>query len=252
MDFLRTSIYIVFVSFLACLCACSRHTKVEAPDNSAAILALLVEDSVNVYDSHLDTVIDHGCTKLKIKSIGGYSKVFSDKNPLHIAAARSLGIKPIESESELWDLKRPIVKIESCKEYYLDDLTHSFPYLVPEAAQLLKDIGRTFNDSLKARGGGSYRIKVTSVLRTHSTVKRLRRVNRNASGESAHSFGTTIDISYSKFVCDSICEPKRTFEDLKNLLVEVLYDFHSKGRCYIKYERKQSCFHITVRPTDNS
>ena len=29
---------------------------------------------------------------------------------------------------------------------------------------------------------------------------------------------------------------------------QVLKDFHDQGnRCYIKYEKKQNCFHITVR-----
>ena len=118
---------------------------------------------------------------------------------------------------------------------------------MPEAADLLKEIGRRFNDSLQARGGGDYRIKVTSVMRTAATVKRLRRVNRNATEASAHQYATTFDISYSRFICDSI-NVNRTFEDLKNLLGEIIYDLREEGRCYIKFERRQSCFHITARP----
>jgi hypothetical protein len=30
-------------------------------------------------------------------------------------------------------------------------------------------------------------------------------------------------------------------------LAEVLNDMRKQGRCYIKYEVKQSCFHITTR-----
>lgn len=121
------------------------------------------------------------------------------------------------------------------------------PYLVPEAAALLRDVGRGFNDSLAARGGGAYRVKVTSVLRTPVTVKKLRRRNVNAVATSAHLYGTTFDISYAKFICDSDTLP-RTQEDLKNLLAEVLADLRNRNRCYVKYERKQACFHITVRP----
>ena len=130
----------------------------------------------------------------------------------------------------------------------MDSLTHSYPYLVPEAAELLADIGRAFRDSLDARGGGDYRIKVTSMLRTPATVRSLRRVNRNATEESTHQYGTTFDISYSKFICDNPAATRRTFEDLKNLLGEILYDLRASGRCYVKYEYRQSCFHITVRP----
>ena len=90
-------------------------------------------------------------------------------------------------------------------------------------------------------------MKVTSLLRTPATVSRLRRVNRNATAESTHTFGTTFDISYSRFICDSDTLG-RTFEDLKNLLGEVLLDFKNQGRCYVKMERRQACFHITARP----
>ena len=139
-----------------------------------------------------------------------------------------------------------MVKIASCREYYVDELTHSYPYLVPEAADLLKEIGARFNDSLSARGGGSYRLKITSVLRTPATVNKLRRVNRNATDSSAHQFATTFDISYAKFICDSLTV-NRTQEDLKNLLGEVLLAVRGEGKCYVKYERKQGCFHITAR-----
>ena len=64
---------------------------------------------------------------------------------------------------------------------------------------------------------------VTSLLRTPYTVKRLRRVNRNATDSSTHQFATTFDISYRRFHC---LDSTRTVneEDLKNLLGEVLLD----------------------------
>ena len=30
-------------------------------------------------------------------------------------------------------------------------------------------------------------------------------------------------------------------------MAEILNDLRNHGRCYVKFERKQSCFHITVR-----
>ena len=153
----------------------------------------------------------------------------------------------METLADAWHATRPLLPVRSCAEYYIDELKHSYPYLVPEAAALLHDIGAAFNDSLAARGGGAYRMKVTSLLRTPATVSRLRRVNRNATAESTHTFGTTFDISYSRFICDSDTLG-RTFEDLKNLLGEVLLDFKNQGRCYVKMERRQACFHITARP----
>lgn len=207
----------------------------------------LDEPESNPYEIHLDSMPDEGCVKMKINGVGGYlARVFNDSNYVHYAAAESIGISPIASLADAWTLRRPLRHIRSCREYYVDDLSHSYPYLVPEAAALLKDIGAAFRDSLQSRGGGSYRIKVTSVLRTPTTVKKLRRINRNAVDSSTHQFATTFDVSYAKFICDSVTI-NRTQEDLKNLLAEVLSDMRGAGRCYVKYERRQGCFHITTR-----
>lgn len=35
-------------------------------------------------------------------------------------------------------------------------------------------------------------------------------------------------------------------DTLKWVLSEVLRDFREQGRCYVKYEVKQGCFHMTV------
>ncbi len=202
-------------------------------------------DTFNRYTVRFDSMPDGG-RKLKTHFVGTYGREFGDKNDVHLEAATAIGIEPITDLNSVWNLRRPIVKIESCREYFVDNLTHSYPYLVPEAASLLKDIGRRFNDSLAARGGGYYRIKVTSVLRTPAMIARLRRRNRNASKSSAHQYGTTFDIGYSRFICDSVNIP-RTQADLKALLGEVLQDLKQEGRCYVKHERKQGCFHITTR-----
>lgn len=217
------------------------------PANPEPLELILADRANNKYEAHLPEAPDIGCVKMHINNIGPLRRVFNDSNYVHLEAARALGIKPLHQPSDAWTVSRPLVHITSCPEYFVDELNHSHPYLVPEAAKLLHDIGSAFNDSLRARGGGDYRMKVTSVLRTPASVKRLRRVNVNASNESAHTFATTFDISYSKFICDSI-SVARSFEDLKNLLAEVLYEFRRQGRCYVKFEYKQSCFHVTVRP----
>ena len=36
-------------------------------------------------------------------------------------------------------------------------------------------------------------------------------------------------------------------DTLKWVLSEVLKDLRKQGRCHIKYEKRQGCFHITVR-----
>lgn len=200
------------------------------------------------YFANNDTLPDGQCVRLHINPIyPSLAAEFNDINDVQLPVAQKLGLQPIDGLAAAWNISRPVRRLTSCKEYYIDNLTHSVPYLVPEAADLLKEIGARFNDSLQARGGGDYRIKVTSVLRTAGAVKRLRRRNINATVNSAHQYGTTFDISYSKFACDTT-SVQRTQEDLKNLLAEVLKGVRDEKKCYVKYERRQGCFHITARP----
>lgn len=196
---------------------------------------------------------DSGCIRLRIGHIGGpLGRVFNDVNAEHLAAIAADGIEPFDgNENVSWRRGKGLVQISSGADYYLEELTHSYPYLRPHAAALLGELGRRFRDTLTARGGGDYRIKVTSVLRTPATVGRLRRVNRNATGESSHCYGTTFDVSYAKFICNDSTGVRRTNEDLKNLLGEILADMRRKGRCLVKYERRQGCFHITALRHDN-
>lgn len=201
-------------------------------------------DSVRVAD---DSVAAPAYVRLKINHIGGsLGAVFNDINSVQLPAAERLGIKPINGPKDAWNVNRPLVKVENCDEYYVEELTHSVPYLVPEAASLLTEIGRRFNDSLQARGGGAYKLKVTSVLRTEGAVNKLRRRNINATANSAHRYGTTFDISYIRFFSDTVTV-ERTQEDLKNLLGEILKSVRDENKCYVKFERKQGCFHITAR-----
>lgn len=183
--------------------------------------------------------------RIRINAIGRLRDVFNDSNKYQYAAAERLGLKPLTSVGASYFTSRPVVHVVSNSYYTIDSLTHSFPYLVPEAELLLRDIGRGFIDSLASRGADSYRIMVTSLLRTPQTVKRLRRVNRNAVDSSTHQFGTTFDISFTRF---DNTDPSRTInnEDLKNLLAEVLLDMRNRNRCLVKYEHKGGCFHITA------
>lgn len=183
--------------------------------------------------------------RLKVNIHGNHGTVFTDSNQVQLQMARKLGIEPVTDLHSAYFTKRPLVKVESNQYYQLDTLKHSIPYLVPEAAELLNDIGKNFIDSLHSRGGDSYKIKVTSLLRTPESVGRLRRVNINATDSSTHQYATTFDISYNNFYCLDENRPVNQ-NDLKNLLAEVLYDLRQQGRCLVKYERKTGCFHVTV------
>lgn len=212
------------------------------PDTTSATVD---EEQDEVHIIPVDSMPPGG-KRIRVRMLGSLRKVFNDSNYIHLGVARKYGIAPIMKLSDAWNLKVPVIRVVPTETYYIDKLTYSLPYLVPRAKKLLDDIAQTWKDSLTARGGGDYRLKVTSMLRTPATIKKLRRRNTAAVDSSAHQYGTTFDISFVKFVCDNPSTP-RTAEDLKNLLAEVLYDLREEGRCYVKYEHKQGCFHITTR-----
>lgn len=186
-----------------------------------------------------------------IRGVISYKRSFNDLNDVQLVAAKKLGIRPLETREDAEREKGRLQEIQPCERYGMDSLTHSIPFLVPKAAALLDTIGVNFLDSLEAKGLNPNRIIVTSVLRTKSDVKRLRIRNSNASVNSCHSYGTTFDVSWKRF--EKVEDPDgRPMQDvnadtLKLVLSEVLRDLRKSDRCYVKYELKQGCFHITVR-----
>lgn len=186
-----------------------------------------------------------------IRGVISYKRSFNDLNDTHMAVAKKIGVKPIQGRDEAMKMTSKLVEIESGDLYHVDSLTHSIPFLVPKAGALLDSIGANFLDSLENKGLNPNQVIVTSVLRTKDDVKRLRRVNTNASANSVHMYGTTFDISYNRFfkVEDPDGRPMQDVraDTLKLVLSEVLRDLKKKEMCYVKYELKQGCFHITAR-----
>ncbi|MDE6145172.1 MAG: hypothetical protein K2O38_02515 [Muribaculaceae bacterium] len=246
---LRTSIFIILLLFVVGVLRCTRpeteqstaeplpaaanvQTKTTSPAKSAEI------------KSEIKAALDHQRLKIS-KKVQSHSHQFNDLNEAHLAYAQKVGIAPIRNTRQIMRINKPIVKVTDCDEYSLDKLTHSYPILVEPAARLLHDIGAEFNRKLAAQGGGRYRIKVTSLLRTTESVHRLKRGNINSTENSAHLYGTTFDISYVDFPEGLLNTKKHSDGDLKNLLAEVLLEMKEQGRCLVKFERKQGCFHIT-------
>lgn len=192
-------------------------------------------------------LIGHG----RIVGVPSCRQEFSDSNSVQLVAAERYGIKPVQNRSEADSLKDVLVLLEDNDFYTVDSLTHSIPYLTFGAKGVLDKIGQNFRDSLYAKGRVPYRLVVTSVLRTKDDVAVLRRRNINASANSTHCYGTTFDITYARFEDSpapkpSVLRPVEPWE-LKKVLAEVLRDLRDEDLCYVKYEFKQPCFHITAR-----
>lgn len=179
-----------------------------------------------------------------ILSVPNYKTTFPDSQSVQIVAAERWGVQPVQNREDAEQRKRELVYVGENPYFHVDRLNSSIPYLVPRASLLLQDIGNAFYDSLHVKGLPLQQLIVTSVLRSMEDVSHLQRRNQNATERSCHLFGTTFDICYNRY--HPVTRPVRN-DTLKWVLSEVLRDKRAEGRCYIKYEVKQGCFHITVR-----
>ncbi|WP_337577229.1 DUF5715 family protein [Prevotellamassilia timonensis] len=192
---------------------------------------------------------DGSRVKNRVTSVPRFETSFPDLNDVQLATAKRLGIPQIQNREEAHKHMQELVYIADNPFYHVQRLHQSIPYLVPRAARLLNVIARAFNDSLATKGYPPHKLLITSVLRTKEDVQKLRNFNQNASENSCHQFGTTFDVSYNRFLeiqPDGKCE-MRWVTVYKSILAEVLNDMREMGVCYVKYEKNQSCFHITAR-----
>ena len=189
-------------------------------------------------------------TKHPIRSVASYADAFPDMQDVQIQAANKFGVSPVQNRAEAERRKMELVYVGANPYFFVEPLRSSIPYLVPRASVLLQDIGRNFFDSLQIKGVPLNKIIVTSVLRSKDDVNRLRGFNGNATENSCHLYGTTFDICYNRYkTVAPPDQPRRAVQNdtLKWVLSEVLRDLRQQGRCYVKYEVKQGCFHITTR-----
>jgi len=168
------------------------------------------------------------------------------KNPYtaHQRAARSLPNSFfVKNDVELGAGKRngKLVEVEDGRGYRIARLTHSHPWLLPETYQLLQDMGNDFADALEGTASEGAVFRVTSVTRTDSQQRKLRRRNLNATGsQSTHSYGASFDIAFVDRMDDnaSCASPTREMERLLNR-------YQDAGIIYVIPEG--GCMHITLR-----
>jgi len=159
---------------------------------------------------------------------------------------------------------------DSTEFWVLRKLTHSVPYVTPDARALLLEMGRRFHAKLDSAGLPRYRMKVTSALRSDATQAALRRTNRNASRTvSSHEFGTTIDVSYYRFAVparlaadsakggapvvpwemeSAMLEKVGKDENLaiQALLGRSIAELREEGKLLVRMENGQTVWHFTV------
>ena len=202
--------------------------------NAALRTEQLVEDTMVVYPGRTFS----------------YKDKFRDLQSKQEQAARAIGLStPPQSRQQAAKMRSQLTQVKTNDYYIVDSLTHSIPYLVPKAAAELESIGREFADILQRNGLPHYRFYVTSVLRTKDDIKQLQKSgNINATTNSCHNYGTTFDLAYFRFNKVTRTREYMHQDNLKLVLGQVLLNHQRAGKIYVKYEYKQACFHITVRP----
>lgn len=178
-----------------------------------------------------------------------YKDKFNDLQSRQLAAAQAIGLEcPPKNRSEAAAMKHRLRLVKTNNNYIVDSLTHSVPYLVPSAALELDAIGEEFADILARNGLPHYRFHVSSILRTEEDICGLQRSgNINSVTQSCHCYGTTFDLAYTHY--DKVTRTRDYVpeDNLKLVLGQVLLNHQRAGAIYVKYEWKQSCFHITCR-----
>ena len=198
------------------------------------------------------------------------------RNAAHVETAQELGIERVAERDDALDRadEAGLVRIDQGNPYYwVADLTHSVPYVTPDAAAVLDSIGVRFQQKLAEYGLPPYKYHVSSVLRTEEDQEALRRINVNAARTtSSHEFGTTFDIQFRKYAyggdpADELWEPAYPFLEeefseelaafyaemeeryrsrLLSLLGETMIELENEGKLITVMERRQPVFHTTV------
>lgn len=178
-----------------------------------------------------------------------YSAKLRDRLVDYISAAKRSGIRVCRNDKELKQRisDGSLVKIRSGRFYIVDKLTFSHPYLTKDSESLLDEIGKRYREKTSAKGLIRVKFYITSMTRKSESLKKLRRLNSNASANSPHIYGNAFDISYKRFDVHKMYLTNCDHGFLKEVLAEVIWQLRKEGKCWATYEREQGCFHIVAR-----
>jgi hypothetical protein len=211
----------------------------------------------------------------KLRRVPGLSReektrLRRDVNAIQIERARQLGVRAGSSVEQLVKGGQLVRLVDTTEHWIVRKLQYSAPYLTPSAKAMLVEIGERFHHRLDSMGLPRYRLDITSVLRTPENQLALRRANSNASRiESAHEFGTTVDVAYRRFappaddpisknapgmrdqvrhVSDSLMIETGRLRggELQAILGRVIGEMQNEGKLMVRMERRQTVYHMTV------
>lgn len=227
---------------------CSKKERPPKKEKTAAVADSLARENAAEEEGEDDVDGTGESTAKEIiyyTKLMSYGQVFNDINEVHLEKARAVGLRKVPEKRDDIDTQR-LVRIDDSDYLVIDNLRYSVPYLTKNAAAELNRIAVAFHDSLTRKQFPVYQLVCSSILRTEEDVANLRKSgNPNASDNSAHCYGTTFDITYTRYWRDEETDEFMQPYELTKVLAEVLRDEKAAGRILVKYERKEHCFHIT-------
>jgi len=185
-----------------------------------------------------------------------HSPKLNAKLPAYKQSSARAGIKPLKDEAALSKALAAgsvnLVRIESDERLWIAPMDHGSPYLTSSAAGVLRSISKDFKARITETDLADARIRVTSLLRTKHDQRKLGRSNVNATRDenAPHTHGTSMDLSYMKFVDQQggmlelqACQQVYLAETLAEVIAE---HCARDPRIFATKEKQQACYHISV------
>lgn len=201
------------------------------------LIALLIKIIPTRFLRKVNPLNKSHATPVKCNKCNG---LFPDGIATHEKAYYSEGITPKNTLEELYQLERTgkLVRIKDGNKYFVDELEHSAPLLLPEAAKFIDVLVQHYEEECEKRGLTYHSFKITSLTRSRESVDDLKKENPAAIKNSAHLKGKTFDVSYTDFA---------GHQAELDAFVAAVSDLRKGNKCFVKYEERRGCLHITVR-----
>ena len=169
---------------------------------------------------------------------------FNDRNSIHMLAAKKSSLNsPIKKKIGIRKFLKTkiLIQLKEGEGYRIDKMPYSYPFLTAKTISFIDELGMEFKTACELSHLPCRPFIITSALRTKETSIKLKKINSNAKTESAHLYGCTFDIAWSRFG-----HGNNPDQEMLNLLIACLKNMQKKRKCRIKFERNQACFHITA------
>jgi hypothetical protein len=193
------------------------------------------------------------CSRYPFKHHSGKLK---DLLPAYKKRSQMAGVKPITDakalDQHLAKGAIGLVPVESTAAFWVAPMAHGRPYLTPAAKQVLHAIADDFKGRIARTDLAGARIKVTSLFRTRQDQRNLGRGNLNATrdADAPHTHGTSMDLSYMRFVDKDgkelpLAGCQQVF--LAETLAEVIAGHRARDKqLFATREARQACYHLSV------